>query len=101
MAVRWLSRASAQSSDILLATKGEEPRLFEEAASAPAISPDGRWIAYASPGAGVSSVYVRPLEGDGKWQVSPGLGAYPRWSGDGRRLFYIEIGSAESAADGG
>jgi serine/threonine-protein kinase len=79
-------------SDVYLATKGEEPRLFEEAASAPAISPDGRWIAYASPGAGVSSVYVRPVEGDGKWQVSPGLGAYPRWSGDGRRLFYIEIG---------
>jgi len=79
-------------SDIYLATKGEEPRLFEEAASAPAISPNGRWIAYSSPGAGVSSVYVRPVEGDGKWQVSPGLGAYPRWSGDGRRLFYIEIG---------
>jgi hypothetical protein len=40
----------------------------------------------------MSSVYVRPLEGDGKWQISPGLGAYPRWSGDGRRLFYIDIG---------
>jgi serine/threonine-protein kinase len=79
-------------SDIYLATRGEEPRLFEEAASAPAISPDGRWIAYSSPGAGVSSVYVRPLEGDGKWQVSSGLGGYPRWSGDGRRLFFIEIG---------
>ena len=40
----------------------------------------------------MSSVYVRPLEGDGKWQVSSGLGGYPRWSGDGRRLFYIDIG---------
>ena len=36
---------------------------------------------------------MRPLEGDGKWQVSPNLGGYPRWSGDGRRLFYIDIGS--------
>ncbi|HSN55133.1 MAG TPA: protein kinase, partial [Candidatus Sulfomarinibacteraceae bacterium] len=78
--------------DVYLATRGEEPRLFEGGASAPAISPDGRWIAYSSPGAGVSSVYVRPVEGDGKWQVSPGLGAYPRWAVDGRRLFYIEIG---------
>ena len=85
------TRIGAQS-DVYLATRGEEPRLFEEAASAPAISPDGRWIAYSSPGAGVSSVYVRPLEGDGKWQVSSGLGGYPRWSGDGRRLFFIEIG---------
>ena len=80
-------------SDIYLVTKGEDPRLFEEGASCPAISPDGPWIAYASPGAGTASVYVRPVEGEGKWQVSPNLGGYPRWSGDGRRLFYIDIGS--------
>jgi serine/threonine-protein kinase len=82
------------TADIFLVTWGEEEvRLFEEKASCPSISPDGRWIAYASPGSGTSSVYVRPLEGDGKWQVSPNLGGYPRWSGDGRRLFYIDIGS--------
>jgi serine/threonine-protein kinase len=81
-----------QSSDIYLVTKGEEPRLFEAQASCPAISPDGRWIAYSSPGAGTASVYVRPVEGEGKWQVSPNLGGYPRWSGDGRSLFYIDIG---------
>jgi len=80
-------------SDIYLVTKGEDPLLFEEGASCPAISPDGRWIAYASPGAGVASIYVRPMEGEGKWQVSPGLGAYPRWSADGRRLFFINIGT--------
>ncbi len=79
--------------DILLSTEGEEPRLFEEGASGPAISPDGRWIAYNSPGAGMASIYVRSLEGEGKWQVSPGLGSYPRWSGDGRRIFYIDISS--------
>jgi serine/threonine-protein kinase len=84
-----------QTSDIYLATEGEEPRLFEKQASVPTISPDGRWIAYGSPGAGTASVYVRPLEGDGKWQVSPGLGNYPRWSGDGRRIFYIDIGLAK------
>jgi hypothetical protein len=38
-------------------------------------------------------VYVRPIEGEGKWQVSPDLGSYPRWSRDGKRLFYIDIGS--------
>jgi hypothetical protein len=83
------------TADIFLITEGEEPRLFEEQASCPAISPDGRWIAYSSPGSGTSSIYVRPLEGDGKWQVSPNLGGYPRWSGDGRRLFYIDIGSTK------
>jgi serine/threonine protein kinase/Tol biopolymer transport system component len=81
------------TSDIFLIARGGEARLFEERASCPSISPDGRWLAYSSPGSGTSSVYVRPIEGDGKWQVSPNLGGYPRWSGDGRRLFYIDIGS--------
>ena len=80
------------TNDIYLISQGEEARLFEQMASCADISPDGRWIAYSSPGSGVSSVYVRPLEGEGKWQVSPNLGAYARWSGDGRRLFYIDIG---------
>jgi len=84
-----------QTADIYLITEGEDPRLFEKQASCPSISPDGRWIAYASPGSGTTSVYVRPVKGEGKWQVSPGLGGYPRWSGDGRRLFYIDIGSAK------
>ena len=80
------------AAEIFLISPGEEPRLFEGGASCPSISPDGRWMAYASPGSGQSSVYVRPLEGEGKWQVSPNLGSYPRWSGDGRKLFYIDIG---------
>ena len=72
-----------QTAEIYLVTQGEEPQLFEKQASCPAISPDGRWVAYASPGAGTASIYVRPVEGEGKWQVSPNLGGYPRWSGDG------------------
>jgi Tol biopolymer transport system component len=72
---------------------GQEPVVFEVDASSPAISPDGRWLAYGSPGSGLTSVFVRPVEGDGKWQVSPGPGGYPAWSGDGRKLYYIDIGS--------
>jgi serine/threonine-protein kinase len=83
-----LSRvASAQ--EILLLEPGSEPRLFETDASAPAFSPDGRFIAYQSPASGNSSVFVRSASGEGKWQVSPEIGGYPRWSGDGRELFYI------------
>ena len=84
-----------QSSDVYLLTIGEEARLFESDASGPTFSPDGRWIAYASPASGTSRVFVRQVAGDGKWQVSPGMGAYPKWSGDGTRLFYVEIGSPE------
>ena len=54
-----------------------------------AFSPDGRWLAYASDESGRTEIYVRPFPpGGGKWQVSDGGGGYPRWSGDGRELFY-------------
>jgi len=84
-----------QTSDIYVVTDGGEPELFERRASSAVFSPDGRWIAYSSPGSGSSRVYVRAVDGDGKWQVSTGLGGYPRWSGDGRKLFYIQLQSAE------
>ena len=52
-------------------------------------SPDGRWLAYVSLESGTAQVYVRPFpSADGKWQVSQGLGLEPRWTPDGRRLFY-------------
>jgi serine/threonine-protein kinase len=51
-------------------------------------SPDGRWVAYQSDESGRMEVYVRPFQGAGKWQVSEGGGGFPRWSGDGRRLFF-------------
>jgi serine/threonine protein kinase/Tol biopolymer transport system component len=55
----------------------------------PAFSPDGRWLAYASNESGIFEVYVRPFPGPGgKWQVSTGGGGYPRWSPDGKELFY-------------
>jgi hypothetical protein len=78
--------------EVLLIAPGEEPTVFETDASAPAFSPDGRWIAYASPPTGSTHVFVRPVSGPGKWQVSPEIASYPRWSGDGRQLFYIGTG---------
>jgi hypothetical protein len=57
------------------------------------ISPDGKWIAYlrSEPGGGGTQVYVRRFpSGEGKWQVSTIGGAEaPRWSGDGRELFFL------------
>jgi serine/threonine-protein kinase len=54
-----------------------------------AFSPDGRWIAYNSNESGSSEVYVRPFPAAaGKWQISTDGGVYPRWSHQGRELFY-------------
>jgi serine/threonine-protein kinase len=79
------------TTNIYLMEIGQEPVLFESDASGPVISPDGRWIAYSQPASGGSSVFVRSLEGDGKWQVSPGLGGYARWNADGSEIFFIAI----------
>jgi Tol biopolymer transport system component len=54
-------------------------------------SPDGRFVAYMSDESGRFEVYVRPFpEGDGKWTLSAGGGALPRWSRRGDELFYVE-----------
>jgi Tol biopolymer transport system component len=56
----------------------------------PQISPDGRWLAYASNESGQNEVYVRPFPNvtQGKWMVSAQGGTSPLWSPDGRELFY-------------
>ncbi len=52
-------------------------------------SPDGRWIVYQSDESGINEVYVRPFPGPGgKWQISTNGGAAPRWSGDGKEVYY-------------
>jgi dipeptidyl aminopeptidase/acylaminoacyl peptidase len=55
----------------------------------PAISPDGRWIAYQSNQSGRWEVYVQPFPGlGGRWQLSTQGGVSPTWDPNGGRLFY-------------
>jgi eukaryotic-like serine/threonine-protein kinase len=61
-----------------------------------AFSPDGRWIAYSSDESGRRDVYVRGFAPDrnpavafGQWTISVNGGDKPRWSRDGKELFYI------------
>jgi Tol biopolymer transport system component len=55
------------------------------------ISPDGRWLAYASEESGRSEVYVQsfPVPGGGKFQVSAQGGDQATWRGDGKELYYL------------
>jgi serine/threonine-protein kinase len=72
--------------------KPGEPKPFVNTASSevhPAFSPDGRWIAYFSNESGPGEIYVRPFPGPGgKWQISTGGGEFPKWSRNGKELFY-------------
>ena len=55
----------------------------------PTFSPDGRWIAYGSNESLSWEVYVRAFPDNGTHvQVSVGGGRIPRWSPNGRELFY-------------
>jgi Tol biopolymer transport system component len=56
---------------------------------APAISPDGRWLAYSSNESGRREIYVTSFpESVGRWQVSTNSGYLPVWSYDGRELYF-------------
>ena len=72
--------------------KPGEPKPFVNSAfneAAAAFSPDGHWLAYMSNESGSNEVYVRPFPGPGgKWQISTGGGVAPKWSRNGKELFY-------------
>jgi len=61
----------------------------------PTISPDGRFMAYASNESGRFEVYVVPFPnpGSSKWQVTTTGGRAPRWSKRGGEIFYIDLSS--------
>ena len=55
----------------------------------PALSPDGRWLAYATNESGRYEIYVRPYPVPGAVvQVSQDGGTEPAWSADGHRLYF-------------
>lgn len=54
------------------------------------ISPDGRWIAYASDESGTLETYVARFPGmDATQQVSVGGGGQPQWRADQTELYYL------------
>ena len=56
------------------------------------LSPDGRWISYASDESGQPEVWVQPFPpSGGKWQVSVDRRWQPRWSADGTELFSLQV----------
>jgi len=61
---------------------------FEE--FSPAVSQDGRWIAYVSDESQRPEVYVRPFPetAGARWQVSSAGGLEPVWARNGRELYY-------------
>jgi len=59
------------------------------------LSPDGKWMAYASDETGSIEIYVTAWGGDSpigpSVRVSQGTAVRPRWSHDGKRLYYLQL----------
>jgi len=73
---------------------------------APALSPDGTWLAYVSDHTGAFQVYMREFPDGESFPVSTDGGEEPRWSADGSELYfrrgeslYAVSVSAESSID--
>ena len=55
------------------------------------MSPDGKWLAYVSTESGRPEIYLTAFpSGNGKWQPAQESGNAPRWSRDGKQLFYVK-----------
>ena len=69
---------------------------------APAISPDGKWMAYQNSESGRNEIYITAFPAGGaKWQVSAsgGAEARARWRKDGKELFFLNLTDDIMAVD--
>ena len=74
------------------ALRAGKPQVFLQTPAnerSPALSPDGRWLAYSSDESGTDQIYVRRFpDNGGQWQVSNSGGTYPMWSRQTHELFF-------------
>jgi len=56
------------------------------------LSPDGRWLVYATNESNGPQIVVRPFPDvdGGQWQVSVHGGTNPRWRSDGQELYWLD-----------
>ena len=82
--IRMLSTHGGRNTQPILQSNGNE--------TGPALSPDGRWLAYVSDESGRNEVYIRPFPSavgsSAKWQISTQGGGEPLWNRDASELFF-------------
>ncbi|MCK5620493.1 MAG: PD40 domain-containing protein, partial [Candidatus Krumholzibacteria bacterium] len=95
---KWLcySSISTETSADIWVLSGDENRVSEPIIESPfqefnpMFSPDGRWISYVSDESGQPEIYVQPFPITGqKWRLSQNGGDTPKWSADGRTVYFL------------
>jgi serine/threonine protein kinase/Tol biopolymer transport system component len=83
----------AQSDLLVIPLKGEKKpwkyldSKFDEYEAS--VSPDGKWLAYLTNESGTYQGYVRSFPNkEGKWQITTEVIEEPRWSPDGKTIYY-------------
>ncbi|HTM33557.1 MAG TPA: protein kinase [Vicinamibacterales bacterium] len=71
---------------------------LQENARQPQVSPNGRWLAYASQ-AGRPQIHVAALDGETTRRISTDGGFAPVWSRDGRTLYYRGLAGLNGEGD--
>jgi dipeptidyl aminopeptidase/acylaminoacyl peptidase len=74
------------------------PLVDDPTAIHPAVTPDGKWLAYESRRTGRPEVFIRPFGGGTDRQISLDGGSVSGWSPDGRTLYYSPAGRQVVAA---
>jgi len=108
-ALVYMSRpinADSAAFDLYVATRQADgtyessPLLSSEFNEAhPQYSPDGQYLAFLNTNSGRPEIYVRAVSDASKlWQISEEGGFAPRWSRDGRELFWTSGGKLMRAA---
>jgi serine/threonine-protein kinase len=64
----------------------------------PAVSPNGRWLAYTTNRTGAAEVWVQGYPEGVPVRVSSNGGFEPRWAANGRELYYLERNSIMAVA---
>lgn len=68
--------------------------------SLPALSPDGKWVAYENRESGRYDIYVTAFPGGGvKWQASTSGAVRAKWRHDGKELFFLDLADNVMAVD--
>jgi Tol biopolymer transport system component len=95
LAVQFADKTGTDLVSFALGAAGEPAAVVRtprnEGDSGASVSPDGRWLAYATDSTGRTEVWVRSFgASSAPVRVSPNGGVEPIWARDGRELFYRE-----------